>query len=235
METQKEFDIIFIQEPPWSFIYSISSLSNKKGKHLGISNYPNWKTFSRNLSNPNNSPRVIIYINIWLANLHFVLHKDIFNYRDISCISFFNCSSIYFLLNIYSDSLQLALKYLKDTEVNINNVLIITGDFNIRDSLWDLLYPYHLIHKDTLTYIADSFQLSISSSIVQVPIRYADNQDNSDSIIDLMFLRPMSEEFNNHSILLDWRLSLDYALIIVKILILEEKILTRKYTIIKND
>ena len=31
---------------------------------------------------------------------------------------------------------QYTLKYLKNTEVNINNVLIITGDFNIRDSLW---------------------------------------------------------------------------------------------------
>ena len=38
-------------------------------------------------------------------------------------------------MNIYSDSFHSALKYLKDTEVNINNLLIITGDFNIRDSL----------------------------------------------------------------------------------------------------
>jgi len=38
-------------------------------------------------------------------------------------------------MNIYSDSSHLALKYLKDTEININNLLIMTGDFNIRDSL----------------------------------------------------------------------------------------------------
>ena len=29
----------------------------------------------------------------------------------------------------------MALKYLKDTEVNINNILIMTENFNIRDSL----------------------------------------------------------------------------------------------------
>ena len=29
----------------------------------------------------------------------------------------------------------MALKYLKDIEVNINNMLVMTGDFNIRDSL----------------------------------------------------------------------------------------------------
>ena len=38
-------------------------------------------------------------------------------------------------MNIYSDSSYIALKYLKDIEVNIDNVLVITGDFNIRDSL----------------------------------------------------------------------------------------------------
>ena len=37
-------------------------------------------------------------------------------------------------VNVYSDLSQLALKYLKNTEVNINNVLIMTGDLNIRDS-----------------------------------------------------------------------------------------------------
>ena len=39
------------------------------------------------------------------------------------------------MLNIYSDSSYMALKYLKDIEVNIDNVLIMAGNFNIRDSL----------------------------------------------------------------------------------------------------
>ena len=38
-------------------------------------------------------------------------------------------------MNIYSDSSHTALKYLKDTEVNIGNTLLIIGDFNIRDRL----------------------------------------------------------------------------------------------------
>ena len=39
-----------------------------------------------------------------------------------------------FLINIYSDDQQSALKYLKDTEGNLNNISIITEDFNIRDN-----------------------------------------------------------------------------------------------------
>jgi len=38
-------------------------------------------------------------------------------------------------MNVYSDSSQSALKYLKDTEANNYNVLVMTSDFNIRDNL----------------------------------------------------------------------------------------------------
>ena len=38
------------------------------------------------------------------------------------------------MINIYSDDNQSALKYLKDTKANIQNVLIMARDFNIRNS-----------------------------------------------------------------------------------------------------
>jgi len=42
LEAQRDFDIIFIQELPWSIICSISSSSNKEEEDLvGIPNYPN--------------------------------------------------------------------------------------------------------------------------------------------------------------------------------------------------
>jgi len=115
-----------------------------------VLNHPNWTTFSRNLSNTNDSPRVIMYINVRLSSFQFSLQKNIFNHRNISCISFFNCSSVYFLINIYSDSSQIALKYLKDTEFDINNVLIMIGDFNIRNSFCDSNILYHSIYSDFL-------------------------------------------------------------------------------------
>jgi len=101
---------------------------------VGAPSHPNWLTFSRNPTILQELPKVIIYINIRLSFLHFSLCKDIFNHRNISPISFFNCESIYFLLNIYSDSSQIALKYLKNTKAYIDNVLIMIGNFNIRDS-----------------------------------------------------------------------------------------------------
>ena len=91
-------------------------------------------------------------------------------------------------MNVYSDSSQIALKYLKDTEANINNILIIIGNFNIRDNFWDPLFPNYLVYSDILTDIANSLNLCTSNTTVQVPTRYIDNPNNSNSVINLMFL-----------------------------------------------
>ena len=74
LETQKEFDIIFIQELLWSFICSILSLLNKEEEELvGVPNHPNWITFFRNTSSDHDSSRVIFYINIRLLQFYFSL------------------------------------------------------------------------------------------------------------------------------------------------------------------
>jgi len=59
----------------------------------------------------------------------------------------------------------MALKYLKDIEVNIHNVFVMTRDFNIRNSNWDLSYPHHLAYSDILMEVADSFDLKLSSPV----------------------------------------------------------------------
>jgi len=91
-------------------------------------------------------------------------------------------------MNIYSDSSHSALKYLKNTEVNINNLLIMTGNFNIRDSLWDPAFPHHSSISDDLIIIADSFNLVLSVPANPVPTRYSDIVGESNLVIDLMFL-----------------------------------------------
>jgi len=73
--------------------------------------------------------------------------------------------------------------------------------FNIRNSNWDPSYTFHLIHSNLLVDIADSFDFSLLHSTNSVPTRYLDNENNSNSIINLMFLRPNVLEFDNHTIL----------------------------------
>ena len=104
------------------------------------------------------------------------------------------------MINIYSNTNQTALKYLKDTEANICNILVMTGDFNIRDSSWDPLFPFHLSHNNLLSDVADSLNFLLSNPTIQVPTRYLDNTNDVNSVIDLMFLRPNFSEIDNYTI-----------------------------------
>ena len=89
LENNKNFDIVFIQEPPWSIIWTILSLTSEEDEEIiSTSNYLLWAIFSKQLVNENKHPRVITYINVKLFQLQFLLRKDIMNYRDINLISF---------------------------------------------------------------------------------------------------------------------------------------------------
>ena len=90
-------------------------------------------------------------------------------------------------MNVYSNSSHSALKYLKDTEVNVNNLLIMTGDFNIRDSLWDLFFPHHSSISNDLIIIVDSFNLDLLLPTNLVPTRYSDTEGKANLVINLVF------------------------------------------------
>jgi len=168
-------------------------------------------------SNIHDCLRVVTYINIRLSYFCFSLCKDILSYRNILIVSLFINNNISFLINIYSDFSHSALKYLKNTGVDISNVLAITGDFNIRDSFWNLMYSLHSSYSDLLLDITDSLSLGLSYLTNPVPTRYSDNDQSLNLVIDLIFLRYGIVELDNHTIYLEWRLLLDHASLTITI------------------
>ena len=234
LEVNSSFNIIFIQEPSWSTICSIPSSSNCEGDTLvDVVNYPTWLTFIKSNTTEMDYLRVITYINTRLSSFCFSFCKDIIDHRDILHTSFFNNSKLFWLMNIYSDSSHSALKYLKDTEVNLYNLLIMMGNFNIKDSLWDSSFPHHSSISNDLIIFTDSLDLSLSIPTNQVPTRYTDNTNESNSTINLMFIQCNFPILNNHSIHPEWCLSFDYALLTITIPISEEIVNTHKSNIKK--
>ena len=201
LETQTDFNIIFIQELLWSAICTIPSASNQEGKILvGTTHHLNWLSFARTLLSQSDTSRVLVYINIRLSFLCFSLWNNIIYHKDILLISFINNHICSFIMNVYSDSSHLALKYLKNIKVNVSNMLIMTGNFNIRDSLWDLSFLHYSSISDDFIIIADSLNLDLSTPINPVPTRYSNTDREANSVIDLIFLHSRSTELNNHSI-----------------------------------
>jgi len=138
-------------------------------------------------------------------------------------------------MNIYSDAFHSALKYLKDTEVNIDNLIIMTGDFNIRDSLWDPSFPHHSLISDDLFILVDSFNLELLISINRIPTRYSDTPGMLYSVLDLMFLHNNSSELNHHVIHPSWRLTSDHASLTITITIKKEHVMNTKLSLSKNS
>ena len=129
LENKKDFDILFIREPPWSFIQNIPSSSSEEGdKVIGAPNHPDWLTFSRPSTNEYKHPWVLIYINVRLTYvrltyMHFSLWKNIFDHRDMSCFPFFNNGNI-FLWSMYT---QMIIKQLSSISRILKLIFIMSS------------------------------------------------------------------------------------------------------------
>jgi len=102
--------------------------------------------------------------------MRFALRLDIINHRDINVLAFHNDRDTNYIINLYSDSNQTALRALWESMTNINKTIILTGDFNIRDSDWDPNFRHHSSHTDDLITIADSLDLKLSPPQTLAPL-----------------------------------------------------------------
>ena len=106
-----------------------------------------------------------------------------------------------------------------------------TGDFNIRDSLWDSSFPYHSSISNDLIIIANSFNLALLIPTNPGPTRFSNTAEEANSVIDLMFLCYRSSELDRHTIHPESHLSSNHASLSIDIPINEEVICTSKLLI----
>ena len=110
-----------------------------------------------------------------------------------------------------------------------------TGNFNIRDCFWDPCFLFYSFYRNILFDIVDFFQLEISKHTKNFPTRYSDNNQDSNSALDLVFFCPELIEFNTYHIHPDWRLFSNHTPISVTISIIKEQVQLLKHILIKNS
>ena len=156
--------------------------------------------------------------------MRFSLRKDLINHRDINVIDFHNRQDVQCIINVYSDSNQTAIQILRDNIRNISNTIVMIGDFNIRDSNWDPNVHYHSIHTEDLMFITDYLDLELATPINPGPTRFMDNQRDSNSILDLVFMNPNNSGFNKHILKPEIRLPSDHVPLFIEVSIKKENI-----------
>jgi len=128
-------DVILIQKPPKSLIQRILSHTDPLGDLIySTSNHPDWTLFIRQDPAQENYTRVATYINKKLLKMRFTLRPNIINHWDINILVFHSDQHINYIINIYSNDNQNALKFLNQNIIDLNNTVVMIGDFNIRDN-----------------------------------------------------------------------------------------------------
>jgi len=117
---------------------------------------------------------------------------------------------------------------------NIGTTVLMTGNFNIRDSDWDPNIQYHSIHTEEIMTIADSLDLELATPINPGPTRFADNHRNTNSVLDLVFMNPNNVGFNKHFLNPDICLPLDHVPLFIEVGINEENV-NISFEAIKKD
>ena len=83
--------------------------------------------------------------------------------------------------------------------------------------------------------MVDNFGLELSTSINPVSTQYVDNSQDSNSVLDLIFLRTRLEKFNNYTISLVLQSLSDHTSLSVSIIIEKEFIQEKKKSIVRNS
>ena len=199
--SKNNMDIILVQELPKSLIRHVLSHTDPTGDPIyGTPNHPDWTLFIRQDPAQENYAWVATYVNKKLQKMRFTLRLDIINYRNVNVLAFHSGQHINYVINIYSDDNQSILYFLNQNIIDLNNTVVMTGDFNIRDNDWDPNYPHHSVHTEDLLTLAKSLGLDLLPPINPGSTRFADNLCDTNSIIDLGFINLNNSGFGQHSL-----------------------------------
>ncbi|KXN90926.1 hypothetical protein AN958_03201 [Leucoagaricus sp. SymC.cos] len=185
-------DVLFFQEPPWRTIRQTVSIALVESDIvMGAPRYPDWLYMVRPPTDECN-PCVIAYVHRCLAHLCPSMQWDIIDHWDIFVLSLFTPKGAVNFLNIYSDNAHTAINLLSQ-EVNMLPAFIyMGGDFNCHSKVWDPAHTLYPLVAQHLLEFASDVRLEWAHSSNPGLTHTLHNPDLASSVIDLVFMGPLS-------------------------------------------
>src|SRR5215467_1047767 len=195
LETLKyDFDILFIQEPPWRVIRQAPSPSNPDGEDvIGAPKHPDW-TYMVRPPQRNLNPRVMAYVSTRLSKLRPSLRRDLVDHRDIMFVSLFSGQDVINLLNVYNNGDNTAVHFLRQEMDNLPTCEYMGGDFNCHSEVWDPDVPHHRASAQALVDMASDLNLAWTPLSNPGDTHYPHDGSLNPSVIDLVFLPSVPEQ-----------------------------------------
>ena len=169
LEIQKDlYNVLFIQEPPWNFVYFVSFTTiSGEDEVFGTPIHPDWVQVVQFPQNSEQTPSIMCFTHSRLFRLCSALRRDIVNHRDIQLLFFFKRGRCQVLINAYFDSFHIAVDFLSNKALNIPKLLYMREDINVRNAEQDLFVSLHPVASQALRDLADSYSLVHSILISQ--------------------------------------------------------------------
>ncbi|KAJ3522438.1 hypothetical protein NMY22_g11892 [Coprinellus aureogranulatus] len=185
-----DFDVLFIQEPPWQLIRHAPSAVSREGTEVrGAPKHPQWITMVRQ-PEEGSRPRVLTYVSQRLAPMRPAYRRELIDDRDVMVVSLYVGSDPIYLMNVYSDDQHRGIELIAGRIESLPQMAIMAGDFNCHSSEWDPAVQHHRTTPILLVDTAARLGLEYAPPSNPGPTFVSRADPNVRSVIDLMFLPP---------------------------------------------
>jgi len=219
------FDIIFIQEPPWRLVRHAPSGKDPEGEPvIRTTIHLDWGLTIHSLDLQNegaDNPWVAVYVHKHLKGLRPGYRCDLIDPQDILIFSLRLGEDLLLLDNVYSDEQHTAICLLIEQTMDWPSLFFMGGNFNCRHQSWDPQRLVTNVHTDRLEVAATCLGLSRSTLEEEGPTHFPYNTQLEPTVIDLVYI-PMELSLQvEHCICPDIRGMSDHAPLLSELPILD--------------
>lgn len=144
LETNKNADMIMMQEPPWRKVKTVVSTTNPDGDDYN--NTVAHRDFV--CIGAHEKARAITYVHKRWAKTG-PRQVSTIKHDDIVCVALTGRQRTIHMMNVYNDSVnRAAMEYIREREDNLPKLTVLAEDFNARHPMWEPTYtrnaPHHI-------------------------------------------------------------------------------------------